>query len=305
MDSNAPSSAWSSTFALAHARVARNGSPFFTGPVGTAKTSILDLMGRGLEGYTATDEGAVYTFSWRFGKDFHTEGSSGLGFGQAAAGGDYAGLKNPVAVLPSQMHEHPLFLIPRPARRELITQLFERAGITNKRVIPHKIIEGELDFNSKQIYDFLLRRYKGDWLKVMDHVQVQRMVLLKAAALALPRFRPKAMSKPAVRPSPLTRTSSTYPTDQQRKPGALSRQICARQPRPGSLLRHFQKARGLPAEFPLSAVEEHKMDFSEVSCDIDVMIIGTTNLANTRLCAPTRFQRHFARACEKLMCHTC
>ena len=45
------------------------------GPVGTAKTSILDLMARGLEGYTASDEGAVYSFAWRFGKDFHSEGA--------------------------------------------------------------------------------------------------------------------------------------------------------------------------------------------------------------------------------------
>ena len=249
------------------------------GPVGTAKTSILDLMGRGLEGYTATDEGAVYTFSWRFGKDFHTEGSSGLGFGQAAAGGDYAGFKNPVAVLPSQMHEHPLFLIPRPVRRELITQLFERAGITNKRVIPHKIIEGELDFNSKQIYDFLLRRYKGDWLKVMDHVQVQRMVYSESGGAGIAKIPPEGNVETGS--SPVTIDENFKYISNLISSVSLVR-YHGKYVRGNRGLVHYSDIFKKPVGYLqhlLSAVEEHKMDFSEVSCDIDVMIIGTTNLA--------------------------
>lgn len=249
------------------------------GPVGTAKTSILDLMARGLEGYTSTDDGAVYSFAWRFGKDFHSEGAPGLGFGSSQAGGDYAGIKNPVAVLPSQMHEHPLFLIPRAVRRELLQTLFERAGISHKRAIPHKVVEGELDFNSKQIYDFLLRRYKGDWLKVMDHVLVQRMVFSESGGTGIAKIPPEGNVETAS--SPVTIDENFKYIANLLSSVSLVR-FHGKYVRGNRGLVHYSDIFKKPVGYLqhlLSAVEEHKMDFGEVGGDIDVMIIGTTNLA--------------------------
>ncbi|MCC6574258.1 MAG: hypothetical protein IT462_10750 [Planctomycetes bacterium] len=248
------------------------------GPVGTAKTSILDLMARGLEAYTSTEEGACYTFAWRFGKDFHSEGSGGLGFGSDRTG-DYAGFKNPVAVLPSQMHEHPLFLIPKPARRELLNKLFDRSGVHHKKVIPHKLLEGELDFNSKQIYDFLLRRYKGDWLKVMDHVLVQRMVYSESGGIGIAKIPPEGNVETAS--SPVTIDENFKFIANLLNSVSLVR-YHGKYVRGNRGLVHYSDIFKKPVGYLqhlLSAVEEHKMDFSEVSCDIDVMIIGTTNLA--------------------------
>ena len=92
---------------------------------------------------------------------------------------------------PSQMHEHPLLLVPRESRRELLRKLFRQEGLSERHVIPHKILEGELDFNSKQIYDFLMRKYKGDWMRVMDHVLVQRIIYTESGGIGIAKIPPE------------------------------------------------------------------------------------------------------------------
>lgn len=247
------------------------------GPVGTAKTSIIDLISRGLEGYTSTDEGSVYSFAWRFGKDFHTEDGGGLGFG--ASKPDVAGVNNPVAVLPSQMHEHPLLLIPRNARRELLEKLWKQNGLDARYPIPHKILEGELEFNSKQIYSFLLRRYKGDWMKVMDHVLVQRIVFSESGGIGVAKIPPEGNVETAS--SPVTMDENFKYIANLLSSVSLVRYF-GKYVRGNRGLVHYSDIFKKPSNYLqhlLSAVEEHKMDFGEVGCDIDVMILGTTNLA--------------------------
>jgi len=247
------------------------------GPVGTAKTSIVDLISRGLEAYTSTPAGEVYTFAWRFGKDFGSEGVGGLGFG-ARTSGDYAGINNPVAVLPSQMHEHPLLLIPREERRELLTRLFDAAGISDTHIIPHKLLESELEFNSKQIYNYLIRKYEGNWLKVMDHVLVQRVQFSEGAGIGVAKVPPEGNAETASQPVSID--------ENFRFIANLINNI--------SLVRYYGKYvhanRGViqysdifkkPANYLqhlLGAVEEHRMDFGETGCDIDCVIAGTTNI---------------------------
>ncbi|MCB9932074.1 MAG: hypothetical protein H6841_01490 [Planctomycetes bacterium] len=247
------------------------------GPVGTAKTSIIDLIGRGLEAYTALSDGAVYSFAWRFGKDFHAEEGGSLGFGSAKP--DVAGVHNPVAVLPSQMHEHPLLLIPRNARRELLEKLWKQNGLDSKYPIPHKVLEGDLEYNSKQIYSFLLRRYKGDWMKVMDHVLVQRIVFSESGGIGIAKIPPEGNVETAS--SPVTMDENFKYIANLLSSVSLVRYF-GKYVRGNRGLVHYSDIFKKPSNYLqhlLSAVEEHKMDFGEVGCDIDVMILGTTNLA--------------------------
>lgn len=249
------------------------------GPVGTAKTSIIDLIGRGLEAYSATDEGAVYSFAWRFGKDFHNEEGGGLGFGSQGAKPDYAGFHNPVAVLPSQMNEHPLYLIPREGRRELLEKLWKQNGLHAKYPMPHKILEGDLDYNSKQIYQFLLRRYKGDWLRVMDHVLVQRLQISESGGVGVSKIPPEGNVETASQPVTM---DENYKYIANLMSSVNLVRYFGKYVRGNRGLVHYSDIFKKPANYLqhlLSAVEEHKMDFGEVGCDIDVMILGTTNLA--------------------------
>jgi serine protein kinase len=128
------------------------------GPVGSAKSTIARLLKRGLEAYSTTDAGAIYTFSW------HVDGE----------------------VVPSPMNQDPLLLIPAEARQEAERRL-------NKNLKRGYRIEiaGELDPVSRFWMRTLLERYKGDWARVIEHVRVRRLVLSEKDRIGIGTFQPK------------------------------------------------------------------------------------------------------------------
>lgn len=145
------------------------------GPNGSAKSSLVESLKHGLELYSRTADGALYTFNWVFPKDKLVKGS--IGFGE----------KNPPRDLPSLAHleaedievrltnplrEHPLFLIPRSDRRKLLDQAFGEKD--SDASAPTYLVEGELSATNRKIFEALLASYSGDWLKVLRHVQVER-----------------------------------------------------------------------------------------------------------------------------------
>src|SRR3954466_5823990 len=82
------------------------------GPVGSSKSTIARLLKKGLEHYSRTPDGALYTFRWTNLKD------TGLA-GKDALEGD---------VFPCPMHEEPLRLIPEAWRGKAIQEL----GLSNE-----------------------------------------------------------------------------------------------------------------------------------------------------------------------------
>ena len=107
----------------------------FHGPVGTAKTSIFDLISKGLEDYTKTQEGAVYSIRWVF--DKHFTSSSSMGFSASTDTDADFELDEIIASLPCQMHDHPLLIIPREIRRKYLSELFSNTyQKSQKWVIP-------------------------------------------------------------------------------------------------------------------------------------------------------------------------
>ena len=128
------------------------------GPVGSSKSTIARLLKKGLETYSRTPEGALYTFSW----DIDGE------------------------LIPSPMNQDPLLLIPEDQRQEVEKQLNQRhRGEYELRV------EGELDPVGRFYYDELMRRYDGDWSKVVDHVRVRRLVFSEKDRVGIGTFQPK------------------------------------------------------------------------------------------------------------------
>lgn len=137
------------------------------GPVGSSKSTIARLLKKGLEHYSTTPEGALYTFRWVNLRD------TGL------AGQD-------VDVFESPMHEEPLRLIPLEWREKAIEEL----GLSNDKFRVR--VEGELDPASRFIFKNLMQRYKGDWAQVMDrHVEVRRMILSEKDRVGIGTFQPK------------------------------------------------------------------------------------------------------------------
>ncbi len=136
------------------------------GPVGSAKSTIARLLKKGLEHYSRTDGGALYTFSWkneRHGEEGELE--------------EYS---------PCPMHEEPLLLIPTEARKEVVAEL--NKGLPDDRRIR---LYGDVCPFCRKTYDDLLLRYAGDWLKVIEHVKVKRLVLSEKDRKGVGTFQPK------------------------------------------------------------------------------------------------------------------
>jgi serine protein kinase len=150
------------------------------GPNGSAKSSLVEALKQGLERYSHTPEGALYTFNWIFPNEKLVKGS--IGFGDKASGGGPSTLATwahleaeDVAVrIGNPVREHPLYLVPGPERRKLLEAAL---GGEADFIIPTSLLDGELSSKNRRIYDALLASYNGDWLKVMRHVQVERFYI--------------------------------------------------------------------------------------------------------------------------------
>lgn len=136
------------------------------GPVGSSKSTIARLMKKGLEAYSRTDEGALYTYEW-----------INLGDTDLAAGDD---------VFPCPMHDEPLRLVPTEWRDKAFAEL--KLGNDS-----HKVkVKGELNPACRFIFRQLLERYGGDWGKVIQkHVRVKRLIMSEQDRVGIGTFQPK------------------------------------------------------------------------------------------------------------------
>ncbi len=129
------------------------------GPVGSAKSTVVRLLKRGVERYTRTEEGALYTFAWR------------------DENGEW---------VDSPMHEEPMLLVPSHLRRQVLSDLFG----DKKLRYPIKVA-GELCPFSRYYYNLYMQKYNGDWSRVMEHIQVKRLLLSEQDRVGIGTFQPK------------------------------------------------------------------------------------------------------------------
>ena len=136
------------------------------GPVGSAKSTIVRLLKRGLEDYSRSPEGALFTYYW------HLPGQ----LSELAGGSE---------TFPSPMHDEPLRLIPLEWREEAI----KRLGLGNDE---HRVrVDGEVNPACRLIFRELMRHYGGNFEKVMQHVKVRRLVLSEQDRVGIGTFQPK------------------------------------------------------------------------------------------------------------------
>jgi len=130
------------------------------GPVGSSKSTIVRLIKKGLEAYTRTLEGALYTHEWHL-----PEGTE--------------------KVMRCPMNEEPLKLIPESWRAKAIAEL----GLGNDKF--EVSIEGDLCPACRYTFNELMERCDGDWSKVMQHVRVVRVVMSEKDRIGVGTFQPK------------------------------------------------------------------------------------------------------------------
>lgn len=140
------------------------------GPVGSAKSTICRILKKGVENYSLTPDGALYTFEWIDEKSEHEEI-----FGKGNK------------VIPSPMNEEPLLLIPDNMRSLMEDDLNKSLPQEKHRV---KIV-GELCPPSRYIFRKLMEKYDNDLQKVLSHVRVKRLFLSEADRIGIGTFQPK------------------------------------------------------------------------------------------------------------------
>jgi len=138
------------------------------GPVGSSKSTIARLLKKGIERYSKTDEGALYTFKWidEKGATDHILGNS-------------TEMRCPV-------HEEPLKLIPDEMRSRMLDELNKGNKTTYKVAIT-----GDPCPACRYVQREFMKRYSGDFEKVMKHVKVERMVLSEKDRQGIGTFQPK------------------------------------------------------------------------------------------------------------------
>jgi serine protein kinase len=182
------------------------------GPNGSAKSTLVDALKRGLERYSASDDGALYTFNWLFPNEKLVKGS--IGFGERGEGGgsltSFAHLEaEDIAVrLANPIREHPLFLLPRPERRALLKKVF---AAHPEFIVPSYLVDGELSAQSRRIHDALLASHGGDWLKVLRYVQVERFYVSRRYQLGTFTVEPQMSVDAAYQQVTADRTQANLP----------------------------------------------------------------------------------------------
>ncbi len=129
------------------------------GPVGSSKSTIARLLKKGLEHYSMTDSGALYTFQW----DAEIDGKK--------------------EIMQCPMHEEPLKLVPPELREEVFQKLSnEKFKIS---------VEGHLCPACRFVYQKLNDQHNGKWSEIVKHVKVKRLLFSEKDRKGIGTFQPK------------------------------------------------------------------------------------------------------------------
>ena len=131
------------------------------GPVGSSKSTIARLLKRGVERYSRTDDGALYSFGWK-----EEDGS----------------------ITWSPMNDEPLKLVPRKYRGEICAYLNEGRDPDSDFMVE---VEGDLNPLCRFMYQQRLDKHGGDWTKVVDDIVVRRITLSEQDRVGIGTFQPK------------------------------------------------------------------------------------------------------------------
>src|SRR5438132_240053 len=136
------------------------------GPVGSSKSTIARLLKKGMEEYSKTQEGAIYTFAWALDRK-RDDGTSVH------------------EIMPCPMNEDPLLLIPADWRPRVFADICPpESGFR----IPTM---GELCPACRYVFKEKMQEYNGDFAKVISHIKVHRLILSEKDRVGIGTFQPK------------------------------------------------------------------------------------------------------------------
>ena len=171
------------------------------GPNGTAKSTFAECVMGAMEHYSEQPEGVLYRFNWIFSE---TADRTSFGFhekdGRGLREGTFAYLE-PEAItfqVGCEVKDHPLLLFPVDDRVAFLERALGEAHV--ERRLPRFLARGGLCAKCQAIYQALSNAYKGDWARIMQHVQVERLYVSqryrRCAVVIQPQRNVDAASRP-------------------------------------------------------------------------------------------------------------
>ncbi|MBI2899800.1 MAG: serine protein kinase, partial [Planctomycetes bacterium] len=131
------------------------------GPVGSSKSTIVRLVKKGIEAYSRTKEGALYSFAW-----------------------DREEQPGTWELCP--MREEPMRLVPIDVRDQILREVNRSFEGSYTLHVP-----GDLCPSCRRNFNDWMRKASGDWREVMRHIRVKRLVLSEKDRVGIGTFQPK------------------------------------------------------------------------------------------------------------------
>ncbi len=182
------------------------------GPNGSAKSTLIQTLMQGIEDYSRTSEGALYTFSWVFPVDKIVRGGLGIQ-GSSAPKKDshqsYALLEeeNVASIIPCELQDSPVLLIPAELRKDVLGKAYEH--------LPQRLKVGGLPTRDQKIFEALLTTAHGDLGQVLRHIRVERLYLSRTYRKGLVTVEPQMHVDANYQQLTLNKAYSALPTSLQ------------------------------------------------------------------------------------------
>jgi serine protein kinase len=152
------------------------------GPVGSAKSTLADLLGCGLEEYSKQPEGQTYRPCWE------VDSNDGVGIDILGTIGEFEKNK-----LECPLHEEPLQILPPIIRREVLASLNQQILQVNPEETHLVEVDQQACPRCSDIFDKFMRVYDQDWKKILEkHLRVKRMIFSKDKRMGISSIRPKS-----------------------------------------------------------------------------------------------------------------
>jgi len=250
------------------------------GPNGSSKSSLVKKLIRGLENYSETDQGKLFSFSWIFPIDNYIKGS--LGFNSSTRDtniNSYAYLedKEISAIMPSELKDHPILLIPKEQRQKIICLALKDHPELLESVKKSYLYRGDLSKRNRMIYDALLKNYKGKHAEVLKHIRVERFKISKRYSTSAVTIEPQIHVDARMQQITMDRRLQSLPPSLQSL-NLFSLQGEAVMANRGVLEYSDLLKRPLDAyKYLLMTMETGSINLQGILTELDIFFIGTSN----------------------------
>lgn len=251
------------------------------GPNGTAKSTFVECVVAGLEDYSLRPEGALYRFNWVFSDNWER---TSLGFLEKPARQDeslaYAPPEEVTFRLGDELKDHPLLLIPKEDRLGLLERVFAAAAQPFR--LPQTLIHGDLCAKNKEIYRALSNAYQGDWERVVQHVQVERISISQRFRSCAVVIQPQRNVDASARPLNLEKSYRLPPILNQSSLHELSGDLIDANRGVVEYSDFFKRPLEL-SKYLLTTSEKGTISLPETTAYLDMALFATANEKNLTL----------------------